>query len=128
MLSPWMIWIDVFEGRRQLAFPSSWKARLLRLLRLLSRSPGACPALGVDAVEYVASVMVDVTEFAHHTEALRLRLDDTGVARSERPVEQSLTRLQPSVTQYNYIHSRGVHGNRNSHSRGIPMRFPWEWE
>ena len=24
--------------------------------------------------------------------------------------------------------SRGVHGNGNSHSRGIPVRFPWNWE
>ena len=95
MLSPRMIWIDVFEGRRQLAFPSS---RITRLLRLLSWSPGACPALRVDAVEHVASVMVDVAEFAHHAETLRLRLDDARVACSERPVEQSLTRLQPSVT------------------------------
>ena len=68
---------------------------LLLLLLLLRWIPGASPALWVDAVQHITSVMVDVAQLTHHTETLSLRLEDSRVTRSERAVDQILTRLQP---------------------------------
>ena len=87
---------DATEARRYLTFPAaSWVTLLLLLL--LGWTPGASPALRVDAVEYVTSVMIHVAELSHHVETLRLRFEDTQVARVECPVDQILTRLHSSV-------------------------------
>ena len=101
-----LTWNDDVEAGRQLTFASSWVAGgllLVLLLLVVLSSPGARPAFRVDAVEHVASVVVDVAELSHDAEALRLRLDHARVARHVRPLDEVLARLQTSLVITTYV-------------------------